>query len=56
MKSLVTILLLFTLVFNVSASEEVELQEANIDLSDTDSLQRGAQHFVTYCLGCHSAE
>ena len=56
MKSLLTILLLFTLAFNISASEEVELQEANIDLSDTDSLQRGAQHFVTYCLGCHSAK
>ena len=32
MKSLVTILLLFTLVFNVSASEEVELQEAKNSL------------------------
>ena len=56
MKSLVTVLLLLTLAFNVNASEEVELQEANIDLSDTASLQRGAQHFVTYCLGCHSAK
>jgi len=56
MKSIATVLLLLTLAFNVNASEEVELQEANIDLSNKESLQRGAQHFVTYCLGCHSAK
>ncbi|HSN24037.1 MAG TPA: cytochrome c1, partial [Methylomicrobium sp.] len=31
-----------------------ELQSADIDLSDKESLQRGAKNFVTYCLGCHS--
>ena len=56
MKNLITLLLLLTLSFGVVASEAVELQEANIDLSDNESLQRGAQHFVTYCLGCHSAK
>lgn len=50
------LLLLFILSFGVKASEGVELQEANIDLTDNDSLQRGAKHFVTYCLGCHSAK
>ncbi|MBT4032067.1 MAG: cytochrome c1, partial [Methylococcales bacterium] len=29
---------------------------ANIDLSDNTSLKRGAEHYVTYCLGCHSAK
>lgn len=53
---LLTFLLLTTLSFGVAASEGVELQEADIDLSDSASLQRGAQHFVTYCLGCHSAK
>jgi ubiquinol-cytochrome c reductase cytochrome c1 subunit len=38
------------------ANEEIELQSAKIDLSDNESLQRGAKHFVTYCLGCHSAK
>jgi ubiquinol-cytochrome c reductase cytochrome c1 subunit len=56
MKNLIALLLLLTLSFGVVASEAVELQEADIDLSDNDSLQRGAQHFVTYCLGCHSAK
>ena len=55
-KLLLLFLLLLSLSFGVVASEEVELQEANIDLSDNESLQRGAQHFVTYCLGCHSAK
>ncbi|NOS88471.1 MAG: cytochrome c1 [Methylococcaceae bacterium] len=53
---LLTFLLLLTMSFGVVASEEIELQEADIDLSDSASLQRGAQHFVTYCLGCHSAK
>ena len=56
MKNLIALILLLTLSFGVVASEAIELQEADIDLSDNESLQRGAQHFVTYCLGCHSAK
>jgi ubiquinol-cytochrome c reductase cytochrome c1 subunit len=54
MKNLVALLLLLLLSFGVAASEGIELQKASIDLSDNASLQRGAKHFVTYCLGCHS--
>jgi ubiquinol-cytochrome c reductase cytochrome c1 subunit len=54
MKNLITLTLLATLSFGVYASEDIKLQEANVDLTDNESLQRGAQHFVTYCLGCHS--
>lgn len=32
------------------------LQVAPIDTQDVESLQRGAQTFVNYCLGCHSAQ
>ena len=32
------------------------LEHAPIDLSDKASLQRGAQLFVNYCMGCHSAQ
>jgi ubiquinol-cytochrome c reductase cytochrome c1 subunit len=32
------------------------LQAANIDLKDQASLQRGAGHFVNYCMGCHSLQ
>ncbi|KAA3632114.1 MAG: cytochrome c1 [Proteobacteria bacterium] len=33
----------------------VHFDEANVDLSDNASLQRGARLFVNYCLSCHSA-
>ena len=32
----------------------VALQDANIDLHDTESLTNGAKYFVNYCMGCHS--
>lgn len=36
------------------AGHGVALQHADIDLSDTKSLQRGAKYYVNYCMGCHS--
>jgi ubiquinol-cytochrome c reductase cytochrome c1 subunit len=38
-----------------AAGGGVHLDEANIDPSNTQSLQRGARLFVNYCLSCHSA-
>jgi ubiquinol-cytochrome c reductase cytochrome c1 subunit len=39
------------------ASEQgYPLQEANADVSNLASLQRGARNFVNYCQGCHSAK
>ena len=32
------------------------LQDANIDLTDQASLQRGAKLFMNYCLGCHQMQ
>lgn len=54
MKNLTALLLLLSLSFGVAAAEGIELQEANVNLADNASLQRGAKHFVSYCLGCHS--
>jgi ubiquinol-cytochrome c reductase cytochrome c1 subunit len=54
MKNIITIFLFLALSFGVCASEDIKLQEADVDLTDNESLQRGAKHFVTYCLGCHS--
>jgi ubiquinol-cytochrome c reductase cytochrome c1 subunit len=48
--------LLFLLPFTVSASSGVKLDSADIDLTDSVSLERGAHHYVTYCLGCHAAK
>ncbi|MFZ2725932.1 MAG: cytochrome c1 [Methylococcaceae bacterium] len=52
----IILLLLLTLSLGVNASESLDLDAADIDLNDKQSLQRGAKHFVTYCLGCHSAK
>ncbi len=55
MKKLITtlILLLPSIGF---ASGGVALQHVNNDLTDNDSLKAGAQLFVDYCSGCHSAD
>lgn len=33
-----------------------QTQQANIDLKDQASLQRGAKYFTSYCSGCHSLQ
>jgi ubiquinol-cytochrome c reductase cytochrome c1 subunit len=38
-----------------AAETEIKLDQAQIDPYDRESLQRGAQTFVNYCLNCHSA-
>ena len=38
-----------------AAGESRHMQAFKADLSDRQSLQRGARTFVNYCLGCHSA-
>ena len=39
-----------------AAQHEAALDEANNNVANTASLQRGAKYFVNYCLGCHSAK
>jgi ubiquinol-cytochrome c reductase cytochrome c1 subunit len=34
----------------------LQMEPANTDVGDLESLQRGAKYFVNYCLGCHSAQ
>jgi len=48
-------LLLFVPVFAFASSVGLKLETAPVDLTNTPSLQRGAQVFVNYCLNCHSA-
>ena len=58
MKLVRSLLLLLTLAWPlaVSASSNgYKLQDADTDVSNLASLQRGARNFVNYCLGCHSA-
>lgn len=50
-------LVLFVMPFSLFASGSgLELEDADVDLSDTSSLARGAKTYVTYCLGCHSSK
>jgi ubiquinol-cytochrome c reductase cytochrome c1 subunit len=56
-KLIITILLSVLPVMAMAAGGgAVQLQSANNDLSDQESLQRGAKYFVNYCMGCHSAK
>ena len=38
------------------SAENIELSKAPVDLTDNQSLQRGAKTFTNYCLNCHSAK
>lgn len=46
---------LLVVVSSATASTEVHLDKAPMDLGDHASIQRGARTFVNYCLNCHSA-
>lgn len=39
----------------LASSDGGSLQAAQVDVTNTASLQRGARNFVNYCMGCHSA-
>jgi ubiquinol-cytochrome c reductase cytochrome c1 subunit len=38
------------------AAGEIELEPAENDVGNINSLQRGARNFINYCSGCHSAK
>lgn len=39
-----------------AGGDAIELEPANNDVANTESLQRGARNFMNYCSGCHSAK
>ncbi len=53
-KHLIAVLLLAP-ALALAAGGGVKLDRAPIDHEDQASLQRGARHFVNYCLNCHNA-
>lgn len=53
-KAIVAVLILSGAPFMAAASSQGPMYKANNDLSNTDSLRRGAKYYVNYCLGCHS--
>jgi ubiquinol-cytochrome c reductase cytochrome c1 subunit len=55
MKKLILIAAL-ALLPTLASAEEAGMLKADVNLSNTASLQRGAKYFTTYCMGCHSAQ
>jgi ubiquinol-cytochrome c reductase cytochrome c1 subunit len=57
MNKLIAAFLLATApLLGLAAGGGAHLDDADIDVSDQASLQRGAKYFVNYCLSCHSAK
>ena len=54
-KTLLFMLLAAPVAALAAGGHSVPLDKAPVNLSDNDSLQRGARMFVNYCLNCHSA-
>ena len=55
-KILCALFLILLPVLAYAQDEGVTLQSANVDVSNTASVQRGAKYFVNYCMSCHSAK
>lgn len=54
-KSLISLVgLLFSSLLHASLLHEIPLSSVNIDLHDSERLQRGAKVYMNYCSGCHS--
>lgn len=53
--TIAAVLLVASQVF-AAGGDAIELQPANNDVANTESLQRGARNFMNYCSGCHSAK
>ena len=56
MKKLLQSCLLLLMPLGVFAAGGMDLDSADYDLSDKDSLENGAHLYVQYCLGCHSTK
>lgn len=54
-RKILTLLLAVLPTFSYAAGGGVHLDSAPIDISDMESVKRGANHFVDYCFSCHSA-
>ncbi len=55
-KQLLAILLLISPALVLANEGGANLDKAQIDPANQESLQRGARTFVNYCMGCHSAK
>jgi ubiquinol-cytochrome c reductase cytochrome c1 subunit len=57
MKKIISLVLLtIAPIFALASGAGVHLDHADVDVSDNESLQKGAKMFVNYCQGCHSLD
>lgn len=56
LKRLFVVLLLGIPMVGMASSGGGHMEKADVDVSNTASLQRGARNFINYCAGCHSAQ
>jgi ubiquinol-cytochrome c reductase cytochrome c1 subunit len=56
MKKVIALFALMASSLSYAAGGGIHLDEHKTDLTDNASLQRGAQTFMNYCMGCHSLE
>lgn len=56
LKRLSIVLLLSIPMVGMASSGGTSMKTADVDVSNTASLQRGARNFINYCSGCHSAK
>jgi ubiquinol-cytochrome c reductase cytochrome c1 subunit len=54
-KTILTLFIALLPAWAMAAGPSIPLDKANINLSNQESLQRGAKLFMNYCLSCHSA-
>lgn len=53
MKLLIAVVFAILPAFTFASGGDVHLDKMKVDLEDSASLQRGAQLFTNYCMGCH---
>lgn len=56
MRKLILLVCLLVPGLALAAGSNFPLDKANYDLTDKESLQRGAQTYMNYCLGCHQMQ
>ncbi|WP_286262903.1 cytochrome c1 [Thalassotalea atypica] len=56
MKKFILVLAMLVPAFVFAAGPAVDLDSANNDLSDKESLKRGFKSYINYCLGCHQLQ
>ena len=54
-RMMLTMILSLLPTFAFAAGGGAHLDSAPIDISDMESVKRGAKHFIDYCLSCHEA-